>query len=68
MLKMDIIRFIEVNLMDHILLVVLELVNKNGIDSTYNYSEFNFEGKEYVLTGELDYSIKDYVVYQIELE
>ena len=42
--------------------------NKNGIDSTYNYSEFNLEGKEYVLTGELDYSIKDYVVYQIELE
>ena len=42
--------------------------DKFGNDKTYGYSEFELEGKEYVLAGEFYYSIKDYAVYQIELE
>ena len=42
--------------------------DKNGADSTRDYSEFDLEGKEYVLAGEFSFSIKDYAVYQIELE
>ena len=37
-------------------------------DNTYVNSEFNLEGKEYVLQGERYGEVKDYVVYQIELE
>ena len=42
--------------------------DKNGYDNTYDYSEFDLEGKEYVLVGKKYFSIKDYAVYQIELE
>ena len=42
--------------------------DKNGYDNTYDYSVFDLEGKEYVLTGKKYFSIKDYTIYQIELE
>ena len=44
------------------------IYDKGGFDNTYNNTYFDLEGKEYVLAGENHFSIKDYAVYQIELE
>ena len=44
------------------------IYDKDGFDNTDKYAYFNLEGKEYVLAGEKYFSIKDYAVYQIELE
>ena len=42
--------------------------DNHGYDLTYKNDEFNAEGREEALAGEIEFKIKDYAVFQIYLE